>query len=64
MTCELSVQIEEENICVNWLMYKSYEFQRDNAPSIKAERWRLLYINQEIYEKIYQNIRRNHVSIS
>ncbi len=39
---------------VNWLMYKSYEFQRENSPHIKPERWKEIYLYQELYEKIYQ----------
>lgn len=45
---------------INWLMYKSYEFQRDNSPHIEAERWRKLYLYQEEYEKIYQALRRKN----
>lgn len=42
---------------IDWLMYRSYEFQRDNSPKIEAKEWKRLYYNQEIYEEIYQNER-------
>lgn len=44
-------QFEEE---INWLMYCSYEFNRDRSPQISPERWRQIYFNSEVYEKIYQ----------
>lgn len=55
---EVTMEIEEENVTVNWLMYKSYEFQRINAPDVELERWRKIYFHQEDYEKIYQELRK------
>ncbi len=57
MNWEVSIKLEEENLCVNWLAYKSYEFQRDNAPSVSPIRWRKVYIFQQDYEKVYQAFR-------
>jgi len=45
---------EEEEQTVDWLMYRSYEFNRDRSPEIEPSRWRAIYYNQETYEKIYQ----------
>lgn len=53
------VCLEKEQICVDWLIYRSYEANRLNSPHIEPARWRKLYLNQEIYEKIYQ--RTHHV---
>lgn len=39
---------------VDWLMYRSYEHNRDRSPDIEAERWRKIYINAQDYEIIYQ----------
>ena len=39
---------------LNWLMYRSYEFNRERSPDIEPERWRKLYFNADAYEKIYQ----------
>ena len=55
MTYEATIERREGSLCIDWLMYKSYEFQRNNAPQITPERWRRLYFNQEVYEKIYQS---------
>lgn len=43
-----------ESETINWLMYHSYEFNRDRSPDINPERWRKIYFNAETYEKIYQ----------
>lgn len=45
-------QLHEKTL--NWLMYRSYEFNRDRSPHVEPSRWRKLYLNQETYEKIYQ----------
>lgn len=55
MTSELSEQPNDPPGILEWLMYKSYAFQRDNAPDIEPNRWRKIYFNQELYEKIYQS---------
>ncbi len=41
-------------ISVDWLMYRSYEHNRDRSPDIEPERWRKLYFNAQDYEIIYQ----------
>lgn len=48
------IYIDEIEHTVDWLMYRSYEFNRLRSPQIEPERWRALYINQETYEKILQ----------
>lgn len=48
---EISVMDEE----INWLMYRSYEFNRQRSPHIPIESWRKIYYNAETYERIYQN---------
>lgn len=51
------IYLEGEQICVDWLIYRSYEANRDYSPQITPSRWRALYLNQELYEKIYQRSR-------
>lgn len=46
--------IEETTNSVDWLMYRSYEFNRLRSPEIEPERWRRLYFYQETYEKIFK----------
>ncbi len=36
------------------LMYRSYAFQRKNAPLIEATRWRAVYVSQRAFEIRYQ----------
>lgn len=55
--------IGDEEITVNYLMYKSYEFQRSSCPDVDPERWRKLYFYQENYEKIYQTLKDQYVII-
>lgn len=47
------IYIDKIEHTVDWLMYRSYEFNRLRSPQIEPERWRALYINQETYEKIF-----------
>lgn len=47
------IYIEEEERTIDWLMYRSYEFNRLRSPEIEPSRWRALYLNQETYEKIF-----------
>jgi len=54
-----NVVLEGELQCIDWLIYRSYEANRLNSPHVEPTRWRNLYLNQEIYEKIYQ--RTHHV---
>lgn len=49
------LQLDGEAIVVDWLMYRSYAFNRARSPHIQPDRWRKLYYNAETYEKIYQN---------
>lgn len=42
---------------IDWLMYRSYEFNRNRAPHIKPESWRKIYYNADVYEKIYDKNR-------
>jgi hypothetical protein len=49
-----SLELDSCTIVVDWLIYRSYEWNRSRAPHIEPERWRKLYINAETYEKIYQ----------
>jgi hypothetical protein len=48
------IYIDDTEHTVDWLMYRSYEFNRLRSPEIAPERWRALYLNQETYEKIFQ----------
>ena len=57
---EVTVQLEKEELEVNWLMYKSYEAQRKNAPNVEVHRWKRIYFHQSDYEKIYQEIHSVH----
>ncbi len=57
---EVVVQLEKEALEINWLMYKSYEAQRNNAPNVEVKRWRKLYIHQSKYEKVYQEAHSVH----
>jgi hypothetical protein len=43
-----------DNVAIDWLMYRSYEFNRTRSPHVKPESWRKIYFNAETYEKIYQ----------
>lgn len=54
------LEFDGETIVIDWLMYRSYEFNRSRTPHIEPERWRNIYYNAETYEKIYQ--RKNHES--
>lgn len=56
------IYIDEEERTIDWLMYRSYEFNRLRSPDIEPERWRALYLNQETYEKIFQG--ENHERIN
>ncbi|KKM91045.1 hypothetical protein LCGC14_1232520 [marine sediment metagenome] len=58
MKFEVLFYLDGKNHLINWLMYKSYEYQRDSFPDVESSRWRRLYFNQSIYEKIYQEYRR------
>lgn len=57
---EVTIQLEKEELEVNWLMYKSYEAQRNIAPNVEPHRWKRIYINQSDYEKVYQSIHSVH----
>lgn len=54
------LDVDGATIVIDWLMYRSYEFNRTRSPEIDPKRWRSLYYNAETYEKIYQ--RKNHES--
>jgi hypothetical protein len=41
-------------LVIDWLMYRSYEFNRDRSPHVEAERWRAIYLSADTFEKIYQ----------
>ncbi len=61
MTCNLEprekeVLIDDAIVAVDWLMYRSYEFNRNRSPHIEPHRWRAIYLYAEKYEKIYQSI--------
>ncbi len=58
------IELSDETLTINWLMYKSYEFQRDNAPNVSAERWQSVYLFQEDYEKVYQDRHSIHMEVS
>lgn len=55
---EKTLTANDETIAIDWLMYRSYEFNRDRSPSIEPERWRKLYLNADLYEKIYQETKK------
>jgi len=54
------VEVDGAQATIDWLMYKSYEFQRLNSPDRPAEDWRKIHMHQEIYEKIYQEKHGGH----
>ena len=58
------IELADETLTINWLMYKSYEFQRDNAPNVPAERWKNVYLFQKDYEKVYQARNSIHMEVS
>lgn len=37
-----------------YLMYRSYAYNRTISPHVNPDRWRSLYLNQEKYEEKYQ----------
>lgn len=41
-------------LTVDWLIYRSYAENRERNPNIEPSRWRQLYLNQSLYEEIYQ----------
>lgn len=49
--------IDDTEQAVDWLMYRSYEHNRNLSPEVEPERWRKIYFNQETYEKIYQELK-------
>lgn len=48
------IYIDECEQSIDWLIYKSYAFNRERSPHIDPSRWREIYLNQPLYEKIYQ----------
>ena len=48
------LDIEGTAQAIDWLMYRSYEENRLRSPHVEPERWRTIYYNQEVYERIYQ----------
>lgn len=40
---------------INWLTYKSYEFNRLNSPHIPPYRWRKIYEDAIQFEEIFEN---------
>lgn len=54
------VEVDGVNLVVDWLMYRSYEFNRERSPFIHPDRWRKIYYNAEMYEKIYQQKGKTH----
>ncbi len=53
-----TVKATDEIIAIDWLMYRSYEFNRDRSPDIEPQRWRKLYFNADLYEQIYQETKK------
>lgn len=47
------IYIDDVEQTIDWLMYRSYEFNRLRSPEIEPSRWRAIYFNQETYEKIF-----------
>jgi hypothetical protein len=43
---------------IDWLTYKSYEYNRMNHPHIEADRWAKIFKNAEAYEEIYMRGRK------
>lgn len=37
-----------------YLMFRSYAYQRARNPDVEPERWGKLYLNWKYYEKLYQ----------
>lgn len=47
--------LEESTLeAIDWLMYRSYVFQRERSPDVHPTRWRALYLSQEAFEEQYQ----------
>ena len=59
MLFDIVVDLEKESLQINWLMYKSYESQRDDSPQVEPKRWKSLYFFQSDYEKVYQSIKQS-----
>ncbi len=57
MLFDIMVDLENESLEINWLMYKSYENQRENSPHVAPKRWKRLYFFQGDYERVYQAIK-------
>jgi len=53
------LDIEDEHLAVDWLMYRSYEAQRKRSPHIEPERWKALYIFAPVYEKIFKHFNKD-----
>lgn len=53
------VLVDDSLISVDWLMYRSYEFNRKRSPQIEPSRWKAIYIYADKYEKIYQYFNNN-----
>lgn len=49
---------------IDWLMYCSYAANREQSPHVSPDKWRALYFNQPIYEKIYRSFHEYQRSIS
>lgn len=49
--------IDDQEVKIDWLMYCSYEHNRKKSPHIPPQEWKKIYVNQEVYEKIYQNLK-------
>ena len=48
-------EVDDEELIIDWLMYRSYEYNRDRSPEIEPSRWRAIYFYADLYEKIYQD---------
>lgn len=57
MMFDIMVDLEDETLEINWLMYKSYEAQREDSPDVEPKRWKRLYFFQGDYEKVYQAVK-------
>lgn len=53
----MTIEVSKKNDLVNWLIYSSYEANRDRCPYIAPERWEKIYTNAKTYEKIYQEMK-------
>ena len=51
----------EDSFIIDWLIYKCYEYNRDNNPKIPVNNWEKIFPEASIYEKVYKQKGENYV---